>query len=155
MVLRLYGNGEAIASLEKSGHGLWRGETCEPGCELLLKPHAGGAAAQVQNDGRVARSAEDLVAALAHPALFAMGYDAERALALESALALLNDAFDDVPEQIAVHAARQIMPPQWRGHLDQLATRLSAAREQRIAMVRPDRTIGPHALAPDCYIHPD
>jgi hypothetical protein len=156
LVLWLYGNdGELIASLERIDHGHWRGETCEPGCELLLTARPDGIAAHAEKESCGARSAEEHVAAIAHPALFAAGYDAEHASALGSALALLNDAFDDVPEQIVRRAAQQPMSPQWRSHLDRLAAGLAAAREERIAMMRRDPTIGPRELGQDRYVHPD
>jgi hypothetical protein len=47
------------------------------------------------------------------------------------------------------------MSPQWRSHLDRLAAGLAAAREERIAMMRRDPTIGPRELGQDRYVHPD
>jgi hypothetical protein len=155
LVLHFYQNGEPIATLEKIGNRLWRGELCEPGCELLLKAQADHVAAHTKDGERVTRSAEDLVVALAHPALFASGYDAERVFALDSALALLNDAFDDVPEQIVKHAARQRVSARWQNHLDRLAATLTTKRDARIAMLHPDKTIGPRTLDSRCYAHPD
>ena len=138
---------------EKLQDSSWRGVSCAPGFEVRLKERHVGAAS-LSEDDRVSRSAEYLVAALAEPALFAVGYDEERAMALASALSLLNDMFDDVPEQVIRHQFRHAASLQWRSFLNQLVSKLTSARDRRIALVDSERKIGPRALDPAHYERP-
>jgi hypothetical protein len=85
--------------------------------------------------------------------LFALGYDVERASALKSALSLLNDMYDDVPEQILKQAATHRPQAQWQSVLDQSASALSTARDRRIALVRREK-MEPRRLDPAHYAPP-
>jgi hypothetical protein len=154
LLLQFYGNGEPIATLEKRGDGFWHGLGREPGCDIVLKEPADGVASRFEDGRPLLRSAEDLVGALAQPTWFAIGYDAERAFALESALALLNDVFDDVPERIVENAARHPIALQWRNFLDRLASNLAIRRDQRTTNLRRDEAVRPKMLAPGHYARP-
>ena len=154
LLLQFYGNTDPVATLEKRDDGSWHGVGCEPGCEIRLREATDGAASVLADEDRVSRSAEDIVAALAEPTWFAIGDDPQRAFALESALAMLNDRFDDVPEQIVRQVARQPIPLRWRSFLDQLATRLAMARDRRMALMRRDEAASRRMLDPKKYGRP-
>jgi hypothetical protein len=154
LLLQFYGNGAPIATLEKRGDGFWHGLGREPGCDIVLKEPVDGVASRFEDGRPLLRSAEDLVVALAQPTWFAIGYDAERAFALESALALLNDVFDDVPERIVENAARHPIALQWRNFLDRLASNLAIRRDQRTTNLRRDEAVRPKMLAPGHYARP-
>jgi hypothetical protein len=152
--LQFYGQTDPVATLQKLDNGAWYGVSCEPGCEVRLYEDAGS---PFEDEGRLSRSAGDLVGALAQPAWFLTGFDPKRACALESALALLNDTFDDVPEQILKQAANQPIPSQWQGFLEQLASRLALRRDERLALAHREnreKRIGPRVLDPAMYGRP-
>jgi hypothetical protein len=148
--LQFYGNNGLVATLEKSGNGLWHGLGCEPGSEILLSEPAESLGSSADDD-RFARSAHDLVDALAQPLWFATGYDAERATALECALAFLNDTFDDVPEQLASLMGSRSTPTQWRSFVERLSARLAASRDRRIALTRRQSHATREMLPPGMY----
>jgi hypothetical protein len=150
LLLEFYGSNGTVATLERAGNGLWHGLGCEPGSEILLSEPAESPRPR-SDDDRFARSARDLVAALAQPPWFAIGYDAERATALESALGLLNDTFDDVPEQLARVTGSQSTPTEWRSFVDQLSAKLAASRDQRIALTRRQSQATREMLPPGMY----
>jgi hypothetical protein len=152
LLLRLYGSLEPVATLEKIGNGVWQGLGCEPGCEILLKEPADESKSNA--DDRLLRSARNHVLAIAQPVWFAIGYDAERAFAVEAALTILNDSFDDVPEQIASVMCHQAIPSSWRSFLDGLAAKLAIARAQRAALTRRAENIGRRMLPPGMYARP-
>ena len=91
---------------------------------------------------------------MAQPTWLAIGYESERAIALEHALALVNDAFDDVPEQIASLTRGQAIPAQWRRFLDRLAAELAIARDQRFALTRLQSQAKRQMLPPGMYVRP-
>jgi hypothetical protein len=153
LLLQFYANTEPIETFEKFGDGLWRGVSCVPGFEISLKERRAGTAS-LSDEGRLPRSAEHLVAALGEPALFAIGYDAKRASALGAALSLLNDTFDDVPEQIVRHQVRHAPSVQWRSFLEQLVSNLTSARDRRIALVQREKKIGWRPIDPAHYARP-
>jgi hypothetical protein len=135
LVLRLYAGHAPFVVLEKSGPGSWRGTNGAPGSEILLQ-ELGACASPCQADETTLRSCRNLVEALLAPSLFALGYEAERAAALETALSLVNEMYDDAPEQIINQIVQRQLPPPWRGLLDQLASKLAAARHRRVAQLR-------------------
>src|SRR5205085_2013575 len=85
LVLQFYADGAAAETFDQLNDGSWRGVSCAPGFEVRLKERPPGVAAMTESD-RVFRSAEYVVAALSEPSLFAVGYDADRAAGLSSAL---------------------------------------------------------------------
>jgi hypothetical protein len=153
LVLEFYAEGAAAETFDQLSDGSWRGVSCAPGFEVRLKERSGGVAAMTESD-RVFRSAEYVVAALSDPSLFAAGYDADRAAGLSSALSLLNEMFDDVPEQVVSHQITRGVSSEWRRFLDQLVSRLTDARDRRIALVHRDKSIGPRAINPAHYARP-
>jgi len=145
--LRFYGNTGPVATLKKVGDGLWHGLGCEPGSEILLKEPGD----RRPDDERFARSARDLVAALAYSSWLATGYEAERATALTCALGLLNDTFDDVPEQLVSVIESHSASAQWQSFFDQLAITLATARDRRVALTRPQDGATREMLSPGMY----
>jgi hypothetical protein len=135
LLLQLYAGHAPFVLLEKSGHGSWLGTNGAPGSEIVLQ-EVGACAAPCPADERSLRPCNNLVEALLAPALFALGYEIERAGALETALSLLNEMYDDVPEQIMNQILQRQVPPSWRGLLDQLASKLATCRDRRVAQLR-------------------
>jgi Mannosyltransferase putative len=153
-LLQFYGNTELVATLEKIGEGQWHGLACEPGCEISLKEPLDRGESHVADESARRRSARDLVLALAQPAWFGIGYDEKRAFALESAFALINDTFDDVPEQIAVLMRNQTIASEWQGFLDRLAAQLAIARDRRLTLTHREKSIRQEMLPPGMYARP-
>lgn len=151
--LQFYRNSVPIATLERRDAGVWYGLGCEPGSEVTIREPVDGAISSATVE-RVPHSAEELVTALMQPAWFAIGYDADRGFALESALSLLNDVFDDAPEQIAAQVTRHQIPSPWRGFLDGLASKLTARRNARLGLVRRSEKKRPRMLPPGHYARP-
>jgi hypothetical protein len=154
LVLQLYVGKAPYVTLGKSRGGAWRGANGTPGSDARLQEPFAGAPSLLEDEDRCLRSAEALVDAFIQPALFAVGYEAQSAFALGSALSLLNDVYDDVPEQIVRRRAAVLISSQWRSHLDQLVSKLASARDQRVALVRRDKKIGPRTLNPAHYARP-
>jgi Mannosyltransferase putative len=153
LVLQFYVGNVPTATLDKSNDGSWHGVAANPDFEIRLEDRPAGAASLFEADDRILRSADDLVGAFVQPALFALGYDEERASAVKSALSLLNDMYDDVPEQIIEHATRHRAPMRWQSALDRLAAKLASTRDRRIALVRREE-IAAHGLKPRDYARP-
>lgn len=149
-VIEFY-EGHRRFALEQVEAGLWRGSTGAPGSMVLLYEPAGREWADEQTR-RVPRPAESVVASLLTPTLFALGYQAERATALETTLSFLNDLFDDVPEQIS-EQTRDI-PPEWKQRLDALIPKLAAARDERLALISPQKMRRPVRMR-DLYTRHD
>jgi hypothetical protein len=101
---------------------------------------------------RQLRSADRLVDDLLGPALYAVGFDAKRAVALEAALSLLNEIYDDVPEQVGKRSAEGRIPQPWRRRLDQLARSLTVGRDRRTPRSRPSKFL--RVLNPAHYARP-
>jgi hypothetical protein len=152
LYLQFYRDQEPIATLALREGGIWHGLGCEPGCEIVLKETAGEEARGRGMHDRVSRSAADLVAALAQPVWFAAGYDTARAAAIATALSLLNDVFDDVPEELGKQVAG--VPQPWRQSFDQLVPELAIRRDRRTAMLPTDQKGRPRALDPMHYGRP-
>jgi hypothetical protein len=154
LLLHVYGDAGTVATLARTGDGSWRGLGCEPGSEIVMKEPAMAGEPGWPDDDRVSRSAREVVAALAQPAWLAIGHEAERASALECALSLVNDAFDDVPEQIAALLGSLRVAAPWHGFLDRLGTKLAIARDQRLALLGPPGRPRPEMLPPGMYARP-
>jgi hypothetical protein len=131
LLLQLYAGHTPFVLLEKSGQGWWRGTDGAPGSEIVLQEPN-----ESRRHERPLRSANNLVEALLSPSLFALGYEAERAMALETSLSLLNEMYDDVPEQIIKQTGQRQTQLPWRDLLDQLSTKLAADRDRRMAQLR-------------------
>jgi len=156
LTLQFYGgHEEPVAALTRGSGGLWSGLGCEPGCEMWMEEPEDGATSRLAEGGRIVRSAELPVGALAQPGWLGAGFDPARASALEAALSLLNDAFDDVPEQIQTQMLTPFGSPQWRGFLERLGKQFATRRDERLALLRRDGTPRPHILNPAHYARPD
>jgi hypothetical protein len=154
LYLQLYRDQEPIATLEQRAAGIWHGLGCMPGCEIVVKELPGGGAQVCGMPDVAARPAEDLVAALVQPGWFGAGYDPKLAGEIATALSLLNDNFDDVPEEIARRAASLPMPRAWRQSLEQLVRDLAIRRDQRTSMLRAGQDRRSRALDPTHYGRP-
>jgi hypothetical protein len=153
LVLQFYANKEPVESFEKVTDDTWHGVSCAPGFEISLKARGSGTASASDNDCPP-HSAEYVVTALAEPTILAVGFTAERASAFASALSLLNDSFDDVPEQIVRYCLGRGKSSQWQAFFQELIVKLTSARDQRIALIQRDSEIGPRALNPVHYAQP-
>lgn len=142
LILQFYRDHETVASFAKVSATLWHGVSRYPRMEIRLREQTADPVISVAADNRLTRSAEELVIALSHPAFFAAGYDAKRAAALECAFSLLNEVYDDVPEQIRKHAASQTLSPQWQEFLVEFTAKVSTERDQRIARLRRQNAVG-------------
>lgn len=153
LALQLYGSDGLIATLAKSGGDRWIGLGCEPGCDIVVQERP-RQSASTGGDNEAIGSAKDLVAALLQPAWAAAGFDQQRAAALDAALSLLNETFDDVPEQVTEHLRRQLDAPLWQGFCGQLVSKLVAQRNQRVSLTQRAEKKRPRMLPPGHYARP-
>jgi hypothetical protein len=79
---------------------------------------------------------------LLEPAQFAGKFATSNANELHAALALLNDRFDDVPEQLNAKLAKA--PEPWRHALASMTATLAARRDERMRLTQ--RLDYPHRL---------
>jgi hypothetical protein len=150
LVLQLFSAAILTVELTPCEDGSWQGRCVTPAAftaRLVADevrrswPH--------QASERVMRSASEWVAALVHPALFAAGLDAERARELRAALSLLNERFDDVPEQLDACLRAHRVPDEWGRELAGFSATLGSLRDRRIALAA--RAGYPQAIDPSCY----
>ncbi|MGJ5205389.1 hypothetical protein [Bradyrhizobium sp. HKCCYLR20261] len=147
--LQFYRDLEPIATLHAKGKGVWYGLGDAPGTDFLVK-ELGDAAAD-DAPPPVRRTIPGLVGAFLQPDWFAAGYDAKLADAIHAALYLLNDTFEDVPEQIEDHIAKLQLTTSWRGTLSGVARDLAALRDRRQSLVQRCEQERPAALDPLLY----
>ncbi len=138
LVLQLFAGHAPWVRLEQSSPGAWLGTNGAPGSEILLHEPNSTLLPRDEHE-RLVSSADRVIDGLLSPALFAAGFDAKRASALEAALSLINEICDDVPEQIASRIATGRIPVPWRSGLDQLARKLAIGRDRRIPQSRPTK----------------
>jgi hypothetical protein len=153
-VLRFYGSIGPTETFNRLDPVSWNGQSAEPGFDIRLTARPAGDSVNADHT-RPSRSADRAISALAEPAIFAAGYDEQRASGLSAAISLLNDVFDDVPEQIREHLMRHAASPRWQDFLKELGSRMAAARDHRLDMLRPGDDIGPRTISPDHYARPD
>ena len=151
LLLRIYSGRSEYATLTQANDGSWRGTTGAAGSDLRLRELRPGSLEVENNSAHL--SAENLVGAFVNPTVFAAGYDRKRAAAVGSALSLLNEMYDDVPEQIEKHATMHRPPTSWQSFLDQLAATSKSARQERSSLVGQRRMIS-RALKPAHYTRP-
>jgi hypothetical protein len=134
LVLQFYSSTRLTIELTQLEDGSWDGRGIMPATfrarmiEMAARrtwPHA---------EGRVAKSAAEWVTALLDVSLFAPGFDGRHAAELRAALSLLNERFDDVPEQIEARLEAVAVTDQWRRALAETIAALAACRDQRIAL---------------------
>jgi len=139
IVLQFFSGARLAVELLRRPDGSWQGRSIgDPGFEAKLIaerewqtwPHANGEP--------IRRSAGEQIAALLDPVLFAAGFDPQVRQELQSAFALLNRLFDDVPEQLASRIAALRLSRAWEVALEELARDLAASRDARKALARRD-----------------
>jgi len=151
LVLQLFAGHAPWVRLAKASAGAWRGTDGAPGSEILLHEPDSNLLPSGEHERQV-RSADRLLDDLLGPALYAVGFDAKRAVALEAALSLLNEIYDDVPEQVGRRIAEGRIPQPWRRGLDQLARNLTVGRARRMPQSRPSKFA--RVLNPAHYARP-
>jgi hypothetical protein len=133
-VLQFFSTSRLTIELTPSGDGSWQG-TCVLPAAFSVRlidepsrrswPHEGAT--------RVTNSAEVLVAGLINPSLFAAGFDRDHLSELKAALSLINDRYDDVPEQIDATLVTTVPEP-WRTVLSDFSATLMERRDKRVAL---------------------
>jgi hypothetical protein len=149
LVLQFYSATRLTIELTRASDGSWEGRCITPAGFLVRLVDQEARRTWPYPEGRVSKSAAEWVALLVDPSLFAAGFRPERATQLLAALSLLNERFDDVPEQLDARAAILSLPQQWRCALENAAAELAACRNQRLALAA--RTIYPQVIDPKCY----
>jgi len=149
LILQFYSTTRLAIELTKGKDGSWDGRGVMPisfRARLIEEaahqtwPYAGC---------RVTKSAAECVSWLIDRSLFATGFDKNRALELQAALSLINDCFDDVPEQIHAQTPAMAMSEPWRLALADMSTALASRRNTRLALAT--RSDYPHVIDPNCY----
>ncbi len=150
LVLQFYSSARLCVELMKRDDGGWDGRSITPAAfsarliEAAARqtwPYAGAR--------RVPNSAAQVIPTLIAPSLFGPGFDADRLGELRTALSLINDCFDDVPEQIKARCAAIALPKRWHDELADIASALASRRDDRIARVA--RSPYPQVLDPNGY----
>lgn len=98
---------------------------------------------------RVCKSASELINALVDISILGVGFDQTREQELHAALSLLNDLFDDVPEQLDAVVVRIALSTSWRDSLLKLTQKLAAHRDSRLRLTA--RSNYPKALDQSYY----
>jgi len=150
LVLQFYSSTRLGVELTLRADGAWQGGSLTPTAfSVRLTEAPAHATWPHANAQRVTNSGAAWVATLVAPTLIGSGFDADRLTELRSALALINDCFDDVPEQINARCAAISLPQQWQAALTEMATDLAERRDRRIARVT--RTPYPQVIDPSGY----
>jgi hypothetical protein len=143
LVLQFFSTTTLTVELVRLDDGSWEGRSIVAGAfSVRMIEESLRRSWPYQGSERIARSAADWVVTLLDPAQFAAAFDADNATELRAALSLLNDRFDDVPEQLAARLAKA--PEPWRRTLAELSMILAARRNERIT--RTDRLAYPRTL---------
>jgi hypothetical protein len=150
LVLQFYSATRLGVELTWREDGAWQGRSMTPTAFTARLteapahatwPHAGSQ--------RVATSAALWVSTLIAPTLFGAGFDAGRLTELRAALSLINDCFDDVPEQVKARCAAIPLPKYWHDALSEIAAGLAERRDSRMARIA--RTPYPQVIDPSGY----
>jgi hypothetical protein len=137
-VLQFFSMARLTIELERCDHGSWQGRSVTPAAFSACMIEDGARRSWPHDgDGRVPRSAASLIAALLDPTFFAAGFVAERLGELRVALSLLNDRFDDVPEQLDARLAATTVPQAWKRALVEISAALATRRDRRMALMEP------------------
>jgi Mannosyltransferase putative len=149
LILQFYSPTRLSIELKCCADGSWQGSCILPvGFRVQLTEQTASQTWPFSN-GRVAKSGADWVEALLDTSLFAAGFNAETARQLHAALSLLNERFDDLPEQIRARLANIAVPERWRRVLADACTKLSSSRNARRSLAL--RSEYPHAFDPNHY----
>jgi len=148
-IMQFYSATRLAVELKQGPDGAWQGRCLLPAGFHAQLIDAPARRTWPNAQGRVTKSAAQLVPALLDSSLFAAGFDADRAHQLRAALSLINDCFDDVPEQIGARLATVAVAEPWRRVLTDIAPGLASSRNDRLALtVRSDY---PHVYDEDHY----
>ena len=151
MVLQFFSQARMVVELLRRPDGSWQGRSIgDPGFEARLVAESERQTWPHANGQPICRSAEDQIAVLVDPVLFASGFDPQVRHELQAALALLNRLFDDVPEQLAAAIATRRLSPDWRAALEDLSRELGASRKARKALATRD-LVAPVDINPAHY----
>jgi hypothetical protein len=151
LVLQFFSATRVAVELVQRPDGNWRGHSLGfPGFQATLLAASERQTSPDANGERVCRSAEDLIAALLDPVLFASGFEPQVGKELRAALTLLNRLFDDAPEQLAAKVATMRLSQAWQAALEDLLQELGVARDARKASVVGDVII-PVDINPEHY----
>jgi hypothetical protein len=149
LILQFYSATRLMIELTRKSDGAWQGHGVPPlvfNARLIEEaahktwPHAGG---------RVGNSAGEWVEMLLTAEQFAAGFDAERAAELRAALTLINERYDDVPEQVSAKIKSTAVSEAWKQALTLTCSELASRRDKRISLV--DRAKYPAVIDPNCY----
>jgi hypothetical protein len=138
-ILQFYSSTRLTVELNRCADGSWQGFCLMPVGFQAQRIEMSAHRTWPNVEARPIKSAAELVSALLDSSLFAAGFDAERGHKLRAALTLINDCFDDVPEQIDARLAALVVAQQWCDALAQTVAELRASRNERSALtVRSD-----------------
>ena len=149
LILQFYSGTRLTIELTRSDDGSWLGRGVSPIAFRALLIEEQAHRTWPYAEGGVIKSAAEWVTMLIDPVTFAAGFDAERTTELRAALALMNDRFDDVAEQVNARLAAMAVPKLWREALAEICAELAASRDKRIALAA--RSDYPHVIDPNCY----
>jgi Mannosyltransferase putative len=134
LVLQFFSETRLSVELLPQADGSWRGQsTGKPAVEAKLIPESGWQTWPYADNQQIPRSAEDQIAVLLDPVLFAGGFDPEVQHELQAALLLLNRLFDDVPELLVSRFASMDLSESWRTSFRGFSQRLAAMRDARLS----------------------
>jgi hypothetical protein len=152
MVLQLFSVSSVAVELARCADGAWHGRSLiGDGFSARLTPET-AAISRRGGEAHTRRSAAEWVSELIDPSLLAAGYDPQQAYAVAAALSLINDRFDDVPEEIEARLDQLAAADEWRRDLHALCARLASLRDRRIALAR--AAAYPQDVDPRCYSSP-
>jgi hypothetical protein len=152
MVLQLFSVNGLAVELARCADGAWHGRSLiGEGFSARLTPET-AAMGRPGGEARIRRSGAEWVSELIDPALLAAGYEPQLAQAVAAALSLINDRFDDVPEEIEARLDQLAAADEWRRDLNALCARLASLRDRRITLAR--AAAYPQDVDPRCYSGP-
>jgi hypothetical protein len=134
LILQFYSTMRLTIELSRSEDGSWTGGFIANGGFYARLIDEAAHRTWPYGEGRVTKTSAEWTAALLDTPLFAAGFDIERVNGLRAALSLLNDRFDDVPEQIDARLSAMAVPERWRRVLTEISAALATARDGRLAL---------------------
>jgi hypothetical protein len=134
LVLQFYSSTRLTIELLQGEDGSWNGQGVRPAEFRSRLSEMAAHRTWPYADGRPLKSAAEWVDALLDVSLFAAGFDAGRVTELRAALSLLNERFDDLPEQVEARLSADPVPDLWRSVLTEMTATLALHRDRRIAL---------------------
>ncbi|MBX9775208.1 MAG: alpha-1,3-mannosyltransferase family protein [Xanthobacteraceae bacterium] len=134
LVLQFYSSTRLTVELTQDGDGSWRGRcVTAAGFDVRLIDTASRQTWPHEGTDHVARSSARLLSSLIDPSLYASGFSEQQLSELRAALSLINDRYDDVPEEMERRLAGPVPEP-WRSALSGFGRDLAARRDRRRAL---------------------